>query len=194
MNVAEMMPVAKQTRLDCAGRVPPEYRESILKVRIELSMRLRSAAGKASPLIRSIRLSIPIFTHPRNAERAAESLDDAVRHEIAHVLTPGDGHGRAWWLCYRHFGGRSQSRFHDLVTPKPRAGIWCPGCGSRVASCRRRDAFWVSLQTVSECCELRCRPKPPTPTQLQLFPLGSSVRYGASRASASAVRDNGRQR
>lgn len=170
MNDLDMLRIAKRARRDCALRVPYEFQEHVLSVRIELSMKLICAAGKASTWKRAIRLSLPILTHPLNAERASESLDDIVRHEIAHVLTPGDGHGQAWWWCYRHLGGRSHSRFHDLVVPKPRGGIWCPGCGRRVAACNPRDASRLAFRLVSECCERTCRERPPAPTQLLLFP------------------------
>ena len=184
MNDLDMLRIAKQTRRDCALRVPYEFQEFVQSVRIELSKRLLCAAGKASARKRSIRLSLWIFTHPGNAGRAAEALDDVVRHEIAHLLTPSEGHGPTWWRCYRHLGGRSENRFHNLVVPKPRGGIWCPGCARRVAACDPRRAVWLSLQVVSECCELPCQANPPTPTQLPLFPLstvGGDIEGGGAR-------------
>lgn len=184
MNDLEMLRIAKQTRRECALRVPYELQEFVLSVRIELSKRLLYAAGKAFARHRSIRLSLWIFTHPRNAHRAADALDDTVRHEIAHVLNPCDGHGEAWWRSYRHLGGKRNSRFHNLVVPKPRGWILCPGCGSRVAACEPQVIPWLSSELVSACCELRCWPRRPVPTQGLLFSppsAGRDIERGAVR-------------
>ena len=165
MNTVDMLRIAREVRGDCAMRVSSEFRDLVLGTQIDLSCKLKDAAGRAISPWRMIQLSVPVFTHPGNAARAEEELDDTVRHEIAHILTPGDGHESMWWWVYRALGGCHDTRFHYLATPRPPGTIWCTGCGSRVASCGKSSANWVADMVVSGCCGVRCCSRRPGPTQ-----------------------------
>jgi len=59
----------------------------------------------------------------------SEEIRQVMLHEIAHALTPGDGHGRAWKAKARELGYTGERCAKTTVAPK---GSWtavCPKCG-----------------------------------------------------------------
>ena len=58
-------------------------------------------------------------------------VEDTIRHEIAHALTPGHGHNRVWKDKCREVGARPE-RLYDaakVVVPKPLYEAYCESCG-----------------------------------------------------------------
>ncbi|HYO09526.1 MAG TPA: SprT-like domain-containing protein [Tepidisphaeraceae bacterium] len=59
---------------------------------------------------------------------------DTILHEIAHALTPGDGHGRRWKAMCRQVGARPERCYTDeaVTSPARRSApyqIGCLACG-----------------------------------------------------------------
>jgi predicted SprT family Zn-dependent metalloprotease len=56
---------------------------------------------------------------------------DTILHEIAHALTPGDGHGRRWKRMCIQVGAKPVRCYQDdqVVTPPRRAARYQIGCG-----------------------------------------------------------------
>ena len=78
---------------------------------------------------RTISLSRPLTLLNHEPE-----VRDTILHEIAHALTPRDGHGAAWKAMCVRLGARPQRCFHshEVVTPPRRPAslqIGCPSCG-----------------------------------------------------------------
>ncbi len=57
---------------------------------------------------------------------------DTILHEIAHALTPGDHHGRAWKLMCIRIGAKPERCFkrEDKEAPAGRYQAVCGGCGT----------------------------------------------------------------
>lgn len=63
--------------------------------------------------------------------RTEEAVRGTIMHEIAHALTPGAGHGRAWKLQMIKFGLSPDRCSKDQVDTSALAGwkIFCKFCG-----------------------------------------------------------------
>ena len=57
---------------------------------------------------------------------------DTILHEIAHALTPGDGHGRPWKAKCRELGAKPVRCYGDesVVSPPRRPAAYIMGCQS----------------------------------------------------------------
>jgi predicted SprT family Zn-dependent metalloprotease len=71
-----------------------------------------------------------------------EQVRDTLLHEIAHALTPGDGHGRRWKAMCARIGARPQRCYREnevIAPPRPAAPylLGCPACGWWVERRRR---------------------------------------------------------
>ena len=81
---------------------------------------------------------------------------DTILHEIAHALTPGDGHGRRWKAKCREIGAKPERCYQegdDVVAPPRRPAPYVLGC----AACD----WWVDrrrLVNAKYVCR-RCRGK-----------------------------------
>jgi predicted SprT family Zn-dependent metalloprotease len=127
----------------------------------ELSNRMTSAAGLATvggPNTGRIKLSVKIFTDPRNADTAEADLRNTVLHELAHIAAPrGSKHGPVWKRLAVKFGCTGE-QFHEMAVTKRQRWDWdvtCPGCGHKVGVLRNRAtvARWMGNR-VSVCCRV----------------------------------------
>jgi predicted SprT family Zn-dependent metalloprotease len=68
-----------------------------------------------------------------------EQIEDSIRHEIAHALTPGAGHGPAWKLMCIRVGAKPQRcASYEEVKNMPYKFIGkCPNCGAEFRAHRR---------------------------------------------------------
>lgn len=67
---------------------------------------------------------------------------DTLLHEIAHALTPHDGHGALWKTMCRKIGARPIRCYREneiVAPPRPAARYWmsCPACGWVIQRQRR---------------------------------------------------------
>ncbi|HEY8668665.1 MAG TPA: SprT-like domain-containing protein [Tepidisphaeraceae bacterium] len=83
----------------------------------------------------SCRLKSKIITlsRPLTILNTPEQVRDTLLHEIAHALTPGDGHGQLWRDACRRIGAKPQRCYqeHEVMSPaRPRARyrIGCQRC------------------------------------------------------------------
>jgi predicted SprT family Zn-dependent metalloprotease len=89
----------------------------------------RRRFGSCRPRSRAITLSRPL-----TLLNGDDQVRDTILHEIAHALTPGDGHGPQWKAKCREIGARPQRCYTDAdVSSPPRKPapyrIGCVPCG-----------------------------------------------------------------
>ena len=65
--------------------------------------RRKRALGLCNYTKKTIELSVYFIKNATYAQ-----VVETVKHELAHALTPGDGHGRAWKAVYMGMGGNGQ--------------------------------------------------------------------------------------
>ncbi len=108
----------------------------------------KARAGQCRYDVKEIRLSIPAM----NA-RTVDGTKDTIRHEVAHALTQGDKHGKAWKARYIALGGSGDRCVSEDTMVKPIEGRYrghCTVC-SRVVWRHRRPT------RLSSCVD--CNPK-----------------------------------
>jgi len=96
--------------------------------------RARKRLGSCLPSSRRITLSSTLTR--LNDE---EVVRDTILHEIAHALTPGDGHGARWRAACRKIGARPERLVpsHEVVLPPAPHALVCDRCGGRYPRYRR---------------------------------------------------------
>jgi hypothetical protein len=118
--------------------------------------RARRRFGSCSTTRKRITLSIYLTKLNDEAE-----VRDTILHEIAHALTPGDGHGRAWKAacarigakpdrCYRESvetGGVVDANGNGVVAPRTGLRIGCVTCNWWVG---RHRVTWA-IQNCRKC-------------------------------------------
>lgn len=71
-----------------------------------------------------------------------EQVRDTILHEIAHLLTPGDGHGRKWKAMCRKIGAVPERCVTTELTAEERTfhryAVVCSGCGKHLGYNSRR--------------------------------------------------------
>jgi len=89
--------------------------------------RARRRFGSCSPSRKRISLSLPLTT--LNDE---PQVRDTILHEIAHALTPGDGHGERWRAACARIGAKPARCFHEheVAMPVRREAPYRIGCAS----------------------------------------------------------------
>ncbi len=96
--------------------------------------RARKRLGSCQPSVRRITLS-SVLTRLNDDE----VVRDTILHEIAHALTPGDGHGARWRAACRRIGARPERlvRSDEVVLPPAPHALVCDRCGSSYPRYRR---------------------------------------------------------
>jgi len=86
----------------------------------------RRRFGSCRPRRRLITLSRPLAFLNEEAQ-----VRDTILHEIAHALTPGDGHGRNWKRKCIEIGAEPRRCYGDeeVVSPPRRVARYEIGCG-----------------------------------------------------------------
>jgi predicted SprT family Zn-dependent metalloprotease len=84
---------------------------------------------------------------------SADEVRDTILHEIAHALTPGAGHGRAWKAMCERIGAKPVRCYTDatVVSPERKAAWFQIGC--------QQCDWWVDRRRVGNgtlVCK-RCR-------------------------------------
>src|SRR5262245_50285167 len=85
--------------------------------------RARRRFGSCCHVRKTITLSA-YLTHLNDDEEVC----DTILHEIAHALTPGDGHGPRWRAVCRQIGAKPERTFHEGAVRIPKTGLRI-GCG-----------------------------------------------------------------
>jgi len=96
--------------------------------------RARRRLGSCHVARRRITLSGPLV-----ALNDVDVVRDTVLHEIAHALTPGDGHGARWRAACRRLGARPArcAEIGQVVLPPAPYALVCDDCGARYPRFRR---------------------------------------------------------
>lgn len=77
--------------------------------------------------------------------RTMAEITNTILHEMAHAITPGDGHGRKWRALFISMGGDGQRCGKINATPEQAVQIFkyiaqCPGCDRVVYANRTKKA------------------------------------------------------
>ena len=92
------------------------------------------------------------LSRPLTILNPEEQVRDTLLHEIAHALTPGDGHGARWKRKCREIGARPQRCYTDasVLSPPRRPAPYqygCPACD-----------WWVERRRLMAGGRFVCRP------------------------------------
>lgn len=99
----------KELREECLNKIPTKYWKVMPAETVILNKRLSSSLGRAF-----VSGKIDINHKAYVGSMAYESLDDTIRHELAHVCAPkGEGHGALWKKTAKYFGANPSSRAKD---------------------------------------------------------------------------------
>lgn len=91
LNDSELLLSAKLIRADIASRFL-EYRDTLNAITFRI-WSMSSCAGRAFPHMKLVKLSRSYYRDHENFDR---DFRDTVLHEMAHILTPGQGHNQNW--------------------------------------------------------------------------------------------------
>lgn len=96
--------------------------------------RARKRLGSCQPHHRRITLSAPL-----TRLNDPDVVRDTLLHEIAHALTPGDGHGAHWRATCLRIGARPErcAAPGEVVLPPAPYALVCDRCGMRYPRYRR---------------------------------------------------------
>lgn len=96
--------------------------------------RARRRLGSCRPADRTITLSAPLAQL-----NDAAVIHDTLLHEIAHALTPGDGHGARWRAACRRLGARPErcAAPGEVVVPPAPYALVCDRCQTHYPRFRR---------------------------------------------------------
>lgn len=97
------------------------------------------------------RLKVITLSRPLTLLNREVEVRDTLLHEIAHALTPGDGHGARWRAKCREIGARPRRCYDDrsVASPprRPARYEWgCRACGWWVERRRRTRGAFVCAQ------------------------------------------------
>ena len=110
---------------------------------VVIDTRPKVRAGHCRYRLREIGLSAWVLDLP---EDKWGFVRNTVLHEVAHVLTRGDGHGFIWRATFRALGGNGKRCYNpdtEGISPQRRPYRWqavCPDCGGVVKYRRRPKA------------------------------------------------------
>lgn len=109
--------------------------------------RARTRLGSCRPSQQRITLSGPLVR--LNDETVVR---DTILHEIAHALTPGDGHGARWRAACQRLGATPErvADGRQLVLPAAPHALVCDRCGTRYPRYRRSRKRFVCGRCRSE--------------------------------------------
>lgn len=123
--------------------------------------RAKQRLGQCRYTTRTISLSGPLTDLNDEA-----TMRDTILHEIAHALTPGDGHGRAWQAACVSIGAKPQrcAVASEVTLPEAPYVLVCPHCGSETPRQRRPRRGYVCRP----CWEKHTRGQGPRPERLRV--------------------------
>jgi len=121
--------------------------------------RARRRFGSCQPARRRITLSVMLTRLNEDSQ-----VQDTILHEIAHALTPKDGHGQAWKLKCVEIGANPKRCYTDQeVESPPRRAAWfeigCEKCGWWVDR-RRRSRRKLICRVCRGIVTYRVKPQP----------------------------------
>lgn len=93
------------------------------------------------------------------------TVRNTLLHEIAHALTPGDGHGARWRETCRRIGAKPERCYRpdDVAQPAPRYWLVCPSCERAHPRHRKTDTVYVC----TPCCKRHNGGRPTEAYQLR---------------------------
>lgn len=104
--------------------------------------RRKTAWGTCNYRTRTIELSTALYPVMSQSD-----VRETILHEVAHALTPGQGHGRYWRVAARAFGltGKAtttaSSVQREILTAKSRYALYCTRCNFTEARHRKTRAM-----------------------------------------------------
>lgn len=83
------------------------------------------------------------MSHHLVLHRTRERVRNTILHEIAHALTPGTGHGKAWRAMALKLGcdGKRCSEVRPATAPKAPYALYCKDCGQKLKEGFRRTSM-----------------------------------------------------
>jgi predicted SprT family Zn-dependent metalloprotease len=118
-----------------------------------------------------LRTKLITLSKPLTLLNSQEQVRDTLLHEIAHALTPGDGHGPKWKAKCREIGAAPKRCYSESEVAAPprrpaRYSFGCPACNWWVPRRKRTAGKYLCKQ---------CRGPVRLVERASMKPVGSSV-------------------
>lgn len=119
---------------------------------------------------RSKRITLSVHYVSLNVADKPDDVVDTILHEIAHALSPGDGHGEEWKAACVRIGARPERCYDNkrITMPKGKYSACCKGCSKvfhrhkQVKRDKGRFIYCAKCGPDTGRLEFRCGPPPTT--------------------------------
>lgn len=132
--------IRKNTLRNVWDQLLEEHPEAMKGWTLVFNSRMRSFCGRCCYGPKEVHIA-----EWHRKQSPASEVEDTLRHEVAHILAPGEGHSKAWKAACRKVGAKPQrlagEGIRNTERRKPKWKCECKACG-RTWDRRRRVNDW----------------------------------------------------